>query len=446
MKNYLNERSLLCRKRADIDDFIKENPAWEEIYNLFLKIRDIKRKVNIPAVEMLNEVCYQCTRAAMTKHPEGDIWEGYTYPGEYEATSRPTLICLSLVYVALRLSDLPHRQMKRYLTMFDKRFSDDPKFKPYYKSLMTSLFYLVEKNMDYWNGFFCDSLEETEDDFRPCPELNFSPRPEPPEYIRLSADEWAGVTEGFDPQIIRSILTLWPTDTERLEVVRLIERSFNEVEQNRADNDNCVGQRGIGYMPSPWRVIPGFFQTLRTELAGGKQYVLNQQNELEVLRKENRYYRDELEKQEQAQHSLRKELEAYKRMDGVKEQMEQYESLQNELAEEKRLHAEARQKTKQLKRELEQLTDKLKLAEKDGERLPLTAFLDYVENYFTPQQNDRAKVMKEVLGDLYSQEYMTDEEKERFRKLGTKPVPVSTMTVNGPLNDIHDNGHVRAGM
>lgn len=359
MKNYLNERSLLYRKRADIEEFVNENAAWEGIYELFLSVRDTDGRQNIPAAEMLNEVCRQCARAVADRYPENNLWEEYCYldnPDFRFTASRA--ICLSLVYAVLNLTSLPPKQKDFHLNNLRSILIDNDARRSYYRS---ALFYLYN---------LC------ENDSRPLIIRIFSRRASKP-------------------------------------LLFFCEKDFLPVAEQPTDGEEQ-----------------------KDDVAAG----------LEELRRQYDDCRKELESEKNRNQMLWGEIEVYRSQDRTDEKVQEVERLKAELAEEKRLHAEARQRTKQLERELEQLTDKLKMAEKDGERLPLTAFLDYVENYFTPQQNDRAKVLKEVLGDLYSQEYMTDEEKERFRKLGTKPVPVSTMTVNGPVNDIHDNGHVRAGM
>lgn len=359
MKSYLNEQSLLCRKRADIEEFVNDNAAWEGIYELFLSIRDIDGRHNIPATEMLNEVCRQCARAVTDRYPENNLWEAYGYldnPGLRYTVN--TSICLSMVFVVLELTSLPPKQKNFHLNSLKSILLDSDLKQLYYRSVS----FYVHK---LWTG-----------DDKPL-------------IIRMFR---GFVSKPFLP---------------------FGEKDFLPVAEQPTDGEKQ-----------------------KDDMAAG----------LEELRRQYDDCLEELESEKNRNRMLQDEIEACRSQDRTDEKVQEVERLKAELAEEKRLHAEARQKTEQLQRELEQLTDKLKRTETDGDRLPLTAFLDYVENYFTPQQNDRAKVMKEVLGDLYSQECMTDEEKKRLRKLGAKAVPVSTMTVNGPVNDIHDNGHVRAGM
>lgn len=360
MKNYLNECSLLYRKRADIEEFVNDNAAWERIYELFLSIRDIDGRHNIPATEMLNEVCRQCARAVTDRYPENNLWEAYCYLDnpDFRYTVN-TSICLSMVFVVLELTSLPPKQKNFHLNSLKSILLDSDLKQLYYRS---ALFYVHK---------------------------------------------------------------LWTGDDKPL-IIRMF----------------------IGFVSKPFLPFcEKDFLSVAEQTTDGEKQKDNVAAGLEELRRQYDDCRKELESEKNRNRMLQDEIEACRAQERTNGRLqEEVKRLDTELAAEKRQHAEVQQKTEQLQQELELLTDKLKQTEKDGERLPLTAFLDYVENYFTPQQNDRAKVMKEVLGDLYSQQCMTDEEKKRLRKLGTKSVPVSTMTVNGPLNDIHDNGHVRAGM
>lgn len=65
------------------------------------------------------------------------------------------------------------------------------------------------------------------------------------------------------------------------------------------------------------------------------------------------------------------------------------------------------------------------------EALPVTAFLDYIEKYFPADRNADAKVVKELLLALYKR--MSDEERERVYRLGTKPLygPTTVHTGGG---------------
>lgn len=106
----------------------------------------------------------------------------------------------------------------------------------------------------------------------------------------------------------------------------------------------------------------------------------------------------------------------------------------------------------QLKAAIEHLNSREKVSQEKTnnpddhiERLPLTAFLDYAEE-LPAEQNKNALAIKTMLFDLFNGK-ISEEERGRLRQLGRKPQPVATINnINGPLNDIHHNDHVKAGL
>lgn len=137
MKNYPNECSLLYRKRADIEEFVNDNAAWEGIYEFFLSVRDMDGRHNIPAAEMLNEVCRQCARAVTDRYPENNLWEAYGYLDKwYLHSAANTFICLSLVYAVLELTSLPPKQKDFHLNSLKSILLDNDACRPYYRSAL----------------------------------------------------------------------------------------------------------------------------------------------------------------------------------------------------------------------------------------------------------------------------------------------------------------------
>lgn len=51
MKAYLQYRSIVCRKFADIDHLIGDNKLWNEIYSIFRTLKK-EHKLSIPAIEV----------------------------------------------------------------------------------------------------------------------------------------------------------------------------------------------------------------------------------------------------------------------------------------------------------------------------------------------------------------------------------------------------------
>lgn len=80
---------------------------------------------------------------------------------------------------------------------------------------------------------------------------------------------------------------------------------------------------------------------------------------------------------------------------------------------------EAHQRESELRDALEQ--ERTKHEESDGiERLPMAAFISYAEEHYPADQNSRAKVLKEALGDVFNIRKIDDKSYERWKRLGTK--------------------------
>lgn len=127
MKAYLQYRSIVCRKFADIDHLIGDNKLWNEIYSIFRTLKE-EHKLSIPAIEVLNEVYLQSMRAFLVKHAdEEDIWEGYVFRSRHlKSDSSATQLCLSLVYAALCLMRIPIEQAVEHLQILrEKHLMDE---------------------------------------------------------------------------------------------------------------------------------------------------------------------------------------------------------------------------------------------------------------------------------------------------------------------------------
>lgn len=92
------------------------------------------------------------------------------------------------------------------------------------------------------------------------------------------------------------------------------------------------------------------------------------------------------------------------------------EAYSNELIQ---MLEEAKQRETELMNALGQ--ERRKHEESDGiERLPMTAFIAYAEEHYPADQNPRAKVLKEALGDVFNIRKIDDDAYERWKQLGTK--------------------------
>ena len=160
MKAYLQYRSIVCRKFADIDHLIGDNKLWNEIYSIFRTLKE-EHKLSIPAIEVLNEVYLQSMRAFLVKHAdEEDIWEGYVFRSRHlKSDSSATQLCLSLVYAALCLMRIPIEQAVEHLQILREKHLMDEHGKPstFFHSVFVILWQKERKTIETLVSGFSES-------------------------------------------------------------------------------------------------------------------------------------------------------------------------------------------------------------------------------------------------------------------------------------------------
>lgn len=102
---------------------------------------------------------------------------------------------------------------------------------------------------------------------------------------------------------------------------------------------------------------------------------------------------------------------------------------------------DAKKRVQELLTQAECLKRQMEEGENSTKCLPLSELLDYAES-FPACQNERAKIVKEIILDLYDPQHLSSEEKSRIRNLGMKENFINIERVN----DIHDNAVVKAGI
>ena len=158
---------------------------------------------------------------------------------------------------------------------------------------------------------------------------------------------------------------------------------------------------------------------------------------IQQLEEENRRLKEEVKR-------LREEIENYNSIPDEAEPLMMTEADIVSAHEEMMRYEAAQQQIAELMQMVESQQEELRDRSDNVQRLPLAVFIEYAEENYTPEQNEKAAILKEVLYDVFST--FTEDEKKRLKKLGHKPVAGASFTVNGPLNDIHGNEYVKAGM
>ena len=219
------------RSRLSLDDFLRENPLWNELYyGLYLNIKahvhvydnvsGTFRGLEIPAVDMLNEVAYQCLRVVTEPHPEDCFERRFldaplrNNPLFTEAQERD--MCFALVYVVLKSCDR----------------SDDLDCTPFLKSYERKMFWynpiITSENVSYANSFIEDAVNYLKQNTKRY-KINLFTGPEKPEVlVDKSAEWWWKITANFDEIEIRYIVSYWRSDFERAAILKIIYHAYRK--------------------------------------------------------------------------------------------------------------------------------------------------------------------------------------------------------------------------
>ena len=264
MKAYLQYRSIVCRKFADIDHLIGDNKLWNEIYSIFWTLKE-EHKLSIPAIEVLNEVYLQSMRAFLVKHAdEEDIWEGYVFRSRHlKSDSSATQLCLSLVYAALCLMRIPIEQAVEHLQILREKHLMDEHGKPstFFHSVFVILWQKERKRSIPWYlGFL--RAPDWDHVFNLASFDVDAPLPELAHHVRadMTTEDWMLATDHFNCAYIKEIVFRWNKKNERLQILECIEMSYCNL------REECPpGTPPSGEVEKP-QVMPEDFDLCRTEI------------------------------------------------------------------------------------------------------------------------------------------------------------------------------------
>ena len=195
-------RAFIYRDKAELDEFLNNNPLNEALYDVFLEVKDSYYLLKISAEAIFNEVYYQCTRLMLDPHPETRVWD-YLNDAKNNTGWRYTSdLVFSMVYAVLSLQKNSSLSTKRFIRCLRGHKLNECYF-PAFLNLVES-----EKENTY--------------------EYNLKPCPESPEKIyKYGAFLWSKVTDDYEQERIRMIVNLWVDKEDKLSVLKMIEDSFD---------------------------------------------------------------------------------------------------------------------------------------------------------------------------------------------------------------------------
>lgn len=250
--NMRNTRELMYRNRRSLDDFLGENPLWYDLYyGLYLKT---KRNIKIPgrdaytfrgekirAVDMLNEVAYQCLRIVSDSHPEDCIEDKFLEHPLHnnllftEECERD--MCFALVYAVLELSGRAEdRNCRVFLDCYrEKMIIEVPK----------EVSKELPDGVGYMNKFVRDAVQYVRDHKKRYT-IDLSTGPERVEVLLGKETKWwSDITENFDATKIREIVSRWQARLDRMGILKVIHMAYMK-RKDEGHYVKCTNFRQIG--------------------------------------------------------------------------------------------------------------------------------------------------------------------------------------------------------
>lgn len=210
-------RTFIYRDKRELDDFLRDNPLNDALYDVFLDVKDNYYNLKISAEKIFNEVYYQCTRLMLDSHPETRLWDYLNDAKENTGWRYTSDLVFSMVYAVLSLQKEISPSIKRFLRYLEGKNLNDCYFPAFQQ--------LVEERR---------GRESYESDFTPCPE--------PPERVlNYGTFIWSTVTDNYSQERIRMIVNLWKEKEDKLAILDKIEHNFDfdeECEKNKINYDD----------------------------------------------------------------------------------------------------------------------------------------------------------------------------------------------------------------
>lgn len=205
MKKYQLYRPLLYQDRRSIDEFIKEDPMWEELYRLYLQMekkqyRDhMEKLMKTIELDTFNTLRFFCVCIMMDSHWDEDFKGNYIR--ELETTPGvKTDVCLSLAYVVFKLMKNPPSNIGRLLHELESPLKS--KLDLCKKEFVLASIYLEQKEYK-WKTW----------------QIDLCPGAVKPASLPHSEEWWKMATNFFTQDDLYVMLNFWPDPDDKLAVL-----------------------------------------------------------------------------------------------------------------------------------------------------------------------------------------------------------------------------------
>lgn len=207
-------RVFIYRDKAELDDFLNDNPLNDALYDVFLDVKDSYYYLKRSPESIFNEVYYQCTRLMLDPHPEARVRFYLDDAKENMGTRYASDLVFSMVYAVLSLQPEITKPIKRFLRYLEGQTLNECYFPAFQE--------MVSQWNGYVNGLKVAEPRRFKSDFTSCPE--------PPEKLERALFLWSSVTKEYNQDRIRMIVNLWEDMDDKLAVLDKIEKAFDDYE------------------------------------------------------------------------------------------------------------------------------------------------------------------------------------------------------------------------
>jgi hypothetical protein len=185
-----------------LDDFLRGDELNKELYKVYLKVKDSPYYFKFDAEKAFNEAYYIATMAMNDPHPELDVREWWFRAKGDIGWAYAANLVMSMVYAILSLQENRPEKIDYVLTIMDGSNYGEEHF-PYFK----------------------DMAEHEKRRFH----SDLTIHPITVDELRNLPIHWPQVTEDFEQEAIKELISLYPTKEEKLKLINLIEQRQNEM-------------------------------------------------------------------------------------------------------------------------------------------------------------------------------------------------------------------------
>lgn len=461
-------RPLLWTEIKTMDEFLKGDFLTPMLYDIFKHIDEALYISHISAVTLFNELYYQLTRCNYEKPAAEDYLRYYNDIKTHLGYASHTNLVLTMMYHYNRLKDMHFHETQS----------------PFMKTIKTN-----QMRKDFWRFFTrTTSTVFYWPEIVPYPQ---KPCPVAPNDLEKRGLEWQTITNQYDLESIKEVLDLWKNAEDKKDVANMIRKDMRENAMippySRKYHDV------FDYLKQVMNKVNGMPSSLESIVDSGRNGVTYRFSQL----KKTDDYKEELKKKDEEILQLKFEKEDYKKRLALSEIKNRRLKQQHEedeariksgfgsvivdewvndkvvehhvidtdtniaLVESQRLNEMHQKQIEQMKKTSEKLEETIKeLQEKLGkESVSLSVLAEGLKEYADEAGIDEAhKVFNHLNTLLISVPAWTKnvpELKKFFREarkvmekgnvFENAQVTMQQPTINGPINEIHNNKKVNLG-